>query len=474
MTKENRALAVQLVFNRGAIVLALLVFLWRSPHNLLAERGPEIQQAVSFQEYVQKSVVSRGEIDQFLAGPSWAQFDPELGYTQRNFLGVGDGIDRTSAIYTFQQNGARTSFIYSNRRPRINTYGDSFTECEQVSDGETWQEYLAGRIGEPIGNFGIGGYGVYQAARRLIREEKTNHGAQYLIFYIWGDDPIRSLFRSRYADIYRSKNEWDVRGNRFHGNFWVHVEMDLETGRFLAKENLLPTQESLYNMTQPQWMVEHLKDDLALQLDTYAKGYIKDLNREQISKLASRLDFPFDWGPVSQESTYADKTTALPFGVKVYTSPGGRQHITPLQSQAAALLNRYAQRGTIFVLAKLKTFAHQNSKQLLVVLNMTTAIEQSGTRDDDEILDYLKKEKFDYFDANQAQLQDFEESKSNITYREYMKQFLVRGNGHYNPHGNHFFAYAIANKIVEWLDPKPLPYREPGQQPIDFEHYMHH
>jgi hypothetical protein len=32
--------------------------------------------------------------------------------------------------------------------------------------------------------------------------------------------------------------------------------------------------------------------------------------------------------------------------------------------------------------------------------------------------------------------------------------------GHYNPSGNHFFAFALKNSLIEWLDPKPLTYRE--------------
>ena len=71
-----------------------------------------------------------------------------------------------------------TAFLYVGRPCRINTYGDSFTQCHQVSDGETWQEYLAAHLGEPIRNFGMGGYGAYQAYRRMVREERTDHGAK--------------------------------------------------------------------------------------------------------------------------------------------------------------------------------------------------------------------------------------------------------------------------------------------------------
>ncbi len=167
---------------------------------------------VTFEEYVRGCTVPREVIAGFLQGPAWAKFDPELGYVQRDYV-RHDAMDHSSAIYTFRPNGARTSFLYADRKPRINTYGDSFTESEQVNDGETWQEYLAGHLGEPIGNYGIGGYGVYQAYLRMIREESTDHGAAYVIFYIWGDDPTRSILRCRYCSIY----PWFKEGARSGG-----------------------------------------------------------------------------------------------------------------------------------------------------------------------------------------------------------------------------------------------------------------
>ena len=229
----------------------------------------------TFVEYL-KERRPRAVIDGFLRGPSWARFDPELGYVLGNYLPT-DGIDGSATISTARPDGARTSFMYAGRPCRINTYGDSFTQCHQVSDGETWQEYLAAHLGEPVRNFGMGGYGAYQAYRRMVREERTDHGAKYLIFYVWGDDHIRSLLRCRHAIIYP---KWDDKGGRmFHNNFWPNLEMDLETGRFVEKENLLRTPESLYRMCDPDWMVEHLKDDLALQLYAFNLGYIRDLDR---------------------------------------------------------------------------------------------------------------------------------------------------------------------------------------------------
>ena len=119
------------------------------------------------------------------------QFDPEVGYILGNFM-PRDGMDGSSTFSTVQSDGTRTSFMYRGKPCRINTYGNSFTQCHQVSDGETWQEYLAAHLGEPVRNFGMGGFGFYQAYRRMLREEQTEKGAEYVMLYIWGDDHVRS------------------------------------------------------------------------------------------------------------------------------------------------------------------------------------------------------------------------------------------------------------------------------------------
>ena len=142
------------------------------------------QGAVTFEEFLRESAVSREVINRFLRGPSWARFDPEVGYVLGNYL-PSDGIDGSATISTIQANGARASHMYTGKRCRINTYGNSFTHCHQVSDGETWQEYLAAHLGEPVRNFGMGGFGVYQAYRRMLKEERSDHGAEYVMLYIW-------------------------------------------------------------------------------------------------------------------------------------------------------------------------------------------------------------------------------------------------------------------------------------------------
>lgn len=423
--------------SRAACTLLLAVLAsGASPNGLRAQAQAPL---VSFEQFISAGTVPKDVLDRFLKGPSWAQFDAELGYIPGNYL-PADGMDKSSSISTVQPNGARTSFAYADRAARINTYGDSFTHGDQVNDAETWQEYLAGHLGEPVRNFGVGGYGVYQAYRRMIREERKEHSAPNLILYIWGDDHIRSLLRCRHALIYKF---WNHRGGRmFHANFWAHLEMDLATGRFVEKENPLPSPASLYRMSDSRFMVESLRDDLALQLYATALGHTRDLDRPQIDRLASHLGHRMEWSKPEE-----------------------------ISQQAKALLDKYSLAATRFTLDKAREFARRNGKKLLIVLfDPNRAMQQmrlGQARYDQPVVDHLKREKFEYFDMNEVQLRDFALYK--IPYEEYRKLYFI---GHYNPRGNHFFAYSIKDTVVSWLDPKPVPYRPRDEESVDFQGYL--
>jgi len=283
----------------------------------------------------------------------------------------------------------------------------------------------------------------------MVREEKSEHGAKYIVLYIWGDDSTRSLFRSV---------GWIVPGEQgrptvgifpyYPGVFKANVEMDLDTGHFVEKENLLSTNESQYHMTEPRWMMDHLKDDLALQLSLYQLGVTRDLDRDKVGKLAARLNFSFDW---------KDEPTR--------------------RTQAGALRDRYAQRATIFILEKARDFALHNGKKLLVVLNSPDRalpeMLRGEPRFDQDIVDFLNTEKYNYFDMNKAQMSGMRLRREG--YDDYIKRYFVGMAqfptliGHYNPAGNHLFAYSIKDTVVDWLDPKPVTYASRGK-PKAYEH----
>lgn len=383
----------------------------------------------SYEQYLRDSALPRETIDGFLdpSRPTWAKFDPELGYTLGNSM-LRHGIDGCWTISTTQTNGCRTARMYADKPCRISSYGNSFTECNQVSDGETWQEYLAAHLGEPIRNFGMGGYGLYQAYRRMVRTERKDDGARYVLLYIWGDDHFRSIMRCRHAVIYPWYNA--AEGRPFHANFWANVEMDLETKRFVEKENLLPTPESLYKMTDPDFMAYALKDDLMVQL--YAVGQVDPatLGLARLDALAGIL------GVTGLEPEHADT----------------------LKTSADRVRTAYGFAATTYILETASAFCRANGKELMILLlcpAVTRQLLQGKARYDQSIVDFLDTGRFRYFDMNVVHLQDYR--CFNLSVEDYMKRYYI---GHYSPAGNHFFAYSLKDAIVPWLDPEPITYRD--------------
>ena len=387
------------------------------------------------------SAVKKEVIDTFLdlSSRTWARFDPELGYILSDSL-PHDGIDGCWTISTAREDGARTSHMYPQLACRINTYGNSFTQCHQVSDGETWQEYLAAHLGEPIRNFGMGGYGVYQSYRRMIRTERSKLAARYVLLYIWGDDHLRSALRCRHALIYPS---WDHRGGlAFHNNFWAHIEIDLASGGFVEKENLLPTEESLYRMCDPDFMLEALRDDLMLQLCLLGHGDPASIDFKPLNALAEWLGTPgFDGG----RSTVAERA-------------------------AERIKNAYGFAATKHIIDKAARFCQGAKKRLLVLLQCHDATRQvlrGEARYDQEIVEYFKEKGLRYFDMNIAHGEDYR--SFNLSVDDYMKRYFI---GHYSPRGNHLFAYALKDSLVDLLDPKPLTYHDDGTRAVDFDRFL--
>lgn len=91
-----------------------------------------------------------------------SHFDPVLGWTHR--------------YPTLHQERPRPRDFGS---PLLATFGDSYTHCDEVADGETWQSYLADDLRADVYNFGVGGYGPDQALLRF--REKSRELATPLV-----------------------------------------------------------------------------------------------------------------------------------------------------------------------------------------------------------------------------------------------------------------------------------------------------
>lgn len=401
------------------------------------------QETMTYEAYIRSGAPSAREIDVFLNERSWAQFDAELGYTLGNYTPM-DGLDGSATISTSQDNGTRTSFVYRDKPARINTYGNSFTQCHQVSDAETWQEYLAGHLGEPIRNYGMGGYGVYQAYRRMLREEASENSSENMILYIWGDDHTRSLFRCRYMAFreWTAQNaEIEGEGIMFHGNFWSNLEMDLETGAFMENDSRIQSREELIQMTDPDWLWENLREDWALQMFLFVQGKTNTVDLNALKKISEHLDISTDWDrDLSKESV-------------------------------STLLDKYSLAATQYIVQKARAFAELHDKKLLVALfdpyRVLRTLLAGQERYDSELVQFLQDEGYHYFDMNLVHVDDFEQF--NLDVEGYYDRYFI---GHYNPTGNHFFAYKIKDAVIQMLDPKPFTYGSKNNRSVNFEGYL--
>src|SRR6266567_1295755 len=368
---------------------------WKSEGH---QAAPTSEDQDSAKRLLARLVRTRQQVDDWLAGRAFpfSKYDSELGYLHRSRR-FKEGMEGTICTYTYDQSDARHTIMHADMACRINTYGNSFTSCEQVSDGETWQEVLAAFLGEPIRNYGIGAYSVYQAYLRMKREESRNP-APYIILNIFGDDHFRNLISYQLIAM---------------GKIWQHfcpplphVVVDLATGQVVEMTNPCPTPESLYNLCDQDWLYKTFKDDFVLK---------------------TRL---------------ARETGKLP--------GGGDLRADPLFMQAAILASKH-------IVDKVEEFAAANNKKVLYVLSydpMTVAKRLQGEkRFDQSFVDFLEARRLPYVDLLEAHAADYEQFKSGV--KDHISRYYI---GHYNPKGNVFCAFAMRNELVSMLDPKPAPY----------------
>jgi len=390
------------------------------------------QKMASLEEFLSGMVWSREVIDEFLdpREPNWATFDSELGYRHSNTF-KRDGIDGSYCIYRMEPTGERRRIHFADQPCRINTYGDSFTHCDQVSDGETWQEYLAAHFGEPIRNFGTGGYGVYQAYRRMLREEGTASSAPFILFNVWIDDHRRSLMSCRWFHIqfFRELILSRKDTHYFHANPWCHVRFDPDDGNLREIENSHATPESLYLMCDPDYVVEHFRNDLYVQIEyAIAGGYppmLEAMRRlDELMRAGGRWDSP-----------------------------------EAIAESADRLFWISGMRASERIVEKALQFARERQKKILLLVSyrggdVADACE-GRPRLDQPFVDSLRGAEIPFVDSLQKHVDDFADFRLPLS--PYLRRYY---NGHYSPAGNHFFAFAIKDDLLQWLEPAPVTYRK--------------
>lgn len=136
------------------------------------------------------------------ADTRFLMFHPVLGWDYLPELVYRD-ID--GVTYHHDSDGARHTSA-SFRTSAVVTYGDSFTYCSNVNDDQTWQTYLANKLGSNVLNFGVAGYGPDQAY--LKYKLSDGHGAKVVVLGILPENINRvvNIFRP----FYNHDDRWSL------------------------------------------------------------------------------------------------------------------------------------------------------------------------------------------------------------------------------------------------------------------------
>jgi len=390
-------------------------------------RGTQTQSRMTSETYLRSILNRPEEVETWLKGEAFpfARYSSEFGWLLPNGE-FRDGMDDSISLYTYEPaDGPRLRVNYADQPCRVNTYGDSFTQCHQVSDGETWQEVLAAHLQEPIRNFGIGGWSVYQAYLRMLKEEARTP-ADVIIFNIYDDDHFRNL------DSWRN-----IRSNkhpRFIEPTLPHLVVNPAEETFVEMPNPCPTEESVARLCDFDWVYDRFKDDFALGIE------LAHLNASAANP---------------RESYKELRDLATTHGIRTRSDD-----YPTLEKAADALHQEAALFATTRLVEMIDDFAEKNGKRLIYVLSypanrMAEGVE-SGSRWDQTFVDFLNKRKHPMIDLHELHRNDHA-TNYKIGFREYLKQFSV---GHYNPRGNFFCAYGIKDALVQLLDPSAAAYRD--------------
>lgn len=375
-------------------------------------------------EYLKGILYTREEVEQWLAEKAFpfAKYSSEFGWLLRDAR-FQDGVDGAINVYTYGDQDERITINYRDRPCRINTYGNSYTQCHQVSDGETWQEVLASHFQEPVRNFGVGGWSVYQAWLRILREEQRSP-AEVIVLNIYQDDHFRNLDAWRGIRVKKHA--------RFIEPTLPYVEVDVKTNQFVEHANPCPTPESVFDLCDYEWVCNRFEKDFALRImleHANSGSPNPSVNYKEILEMAA------SHGIITRTDTSKAFSTA-----------------------ADALHQLAAYFSTQRIVEKLEEYARKHEKKVLYILSYPAQFiartEKEGQRPDQPFVDFMRQKELPFVDLLQLHLNEFSGSKLSI--RDYLKQYFV---GHYNPLGNFFTAHAIKDRLREMLTPGPLPYR---------------
>jgi hypothetical protein len=344
-------------------------------------------------------------------------YDSELGWVHCSAY-HDNGVDGSQTFYHYESDGARRVINCRGQSSRIHAFGNSFTHCDQVNDNETWEEYLAAHLQEPIRNYGVGGYSVYQAYRRMLKVEEREP-ADYIILNIYSDDHFRNL------DAWRSIRV----GAGSSCSFTLpHLRVNVGKGWCEQAENLLDRAEDVARLRNEDFIFRSFRDDPVLH-------YV--LGSEAGDALTS-----------SELESIAGKFGVSPESLSGSTSSN---KLTWLHTQAALFATKNVVEWT-------EQFIERIGSKLMLVLSFSRSKMAASLRGesqfDQSFVEWLADKPYPVADMREAFSRNYENFSGGVD--QFLEQYYM---GHHKPAGNFLAAWALKDSMVNWLEPKPLPYR---------------
>jgi hypothetical protein len=204
-----------------------------------------------------------------------------------------------------------------------------------------------------------------------------------------------------------------------------------KTGEFVESGNPCPTEESLYNCCDLDWVLNRFKDDFFMPI------LLARANLRNNTPSAAYTDI---------ENLARDQGIPAEIG-----SP------EELNRSLEIVLNDAALYASVRIVDEIEEFSRAHNQRVLYVLSHVQAHVQrmleEGYRFDQPFVDYLRTKGLPFVDLMEVHRKDFEHF--NGTVADYLKRYYI---GHYNPEGNRLTAFAIKDRLVEMMDPKPPAY----------------
>ena len=178
-------------------------------------------------------------------------------------------VDGNQYIMSYGADGARNDVNYHDE-VLIASYGDSFTDCAEVNDNETWQYYIEELIHKDVKNYGVSGYGVGQTWLKLKRHLEEGRIEKVTIFAIYENGLDRVVNNYRPFQFWRTRGKLGFKPSyryisgevTFIPNPWIQSIKTLEQLQKLAlvsaKTDYWASRQIMLNLEFP-YMLQSIK-----------------------------------------------------------------------------------------------------------------------------------------------------------------------------------------------------------------------